>query len=54
MLDAVGSTPETIRDAVSRVLSQPSYRCAAERLRDEMVALPGPEHAVSLLERLAA
>ncbi|MFB9430168.1 glycosyltransferase [Streptoalloteichus tenebrarius] len=54
VLDAVGSTPETIRDAVSRVLSQPSYRCAAERLRDEMVALPGPEHAVSLLERLAA
>jgi hypothetical protein len=35
------------------VLGDPSFRRNAERLRDEMVALPGPEYAVALLERLA-
>ncbi len=47
-------TPEAIRAAVREVLAAPSYRANAERLRDEMAALPGPEHAVALLERLAA
>ena len=46
-------TPERARDAVLGVLGDPSYRRNAERLRDEMVALPGPEYAVALLERLA-
>jgi UDP:flavonoid glycosyltransferase YjiC (YdhE family) len=54
VLDAVRATPEEVREAVSEVLSNPSYRAAAERLRDETAALPGPEHAVALLERLAA
>ena len=40
--------------AVLAVLGAPSYRREAERLRDEIAALPGPEHAVALLERLAA
>jgi UDP:flavonoid glycosyltransferase YjiC (YdhE family) len=53
-LDAVTATPAGVRDAVSAVLAEPSYRRAAERLRDEIAALPGPEHAVTLLERLAA
>jgi UDP:flavonoid glycosyltransferase YjiC (YdhE family) len=35
------------------VLNDPTYRRAAERLRDEMAALPGPEYAIMLLERLA-
>lgn len=47
-------TPEAIRAAVRAVLADPTYRQSAERLRDEMVALPGPEYAVELLERLAA
>jgi UDP:flavonoid glycosyltransferase YjiC (YdhE family) len=46
--------PDDIRDAVSAVLSDPSYRIASERLRDELVPLPGPEHAAALVERLAA
>ncbi len=46
-------TPESARDAVLGVLGDPTYRRNAERLRDEMAALPGPEYAVELLERLA-
>jgi UDP:flavonoid glycosyltransferase YjiC (YdhE family) len=34
------------------LLSEPSYRAAAERMRNELAALPGPLHAVPLLERL--
>lgn len=44
---------ETARRAVLAVLGDPAYRAAAARLRAEMAALPGPEHAVALLERLA-
>jgi len=47
-------TPESIRDAVRRVLDTPGYRLKAEAIRDEMVLLPGPDHAAGLLERLAA
>ena len=46
-------TPEAIRDAVRTILADPSYRQRAEQIRDEMAALPGPEHAVALLEHLA-
>lgn len=46
-------TPEAIRAAVRTVLSDPSYRTNAERVRAEMTTLPGPEYAVTLLERLA-
>jgi MGT family glycosyltransferase len=53
-LDAVAATPEAIRAAVATVLENPGYRAAAERLRDEIAALPGPEHAVRLLEQLVA
>jgi MGT family glycosyltransferase len=45
-------TPETIRDSVRTVLRNPSYRSNAEQLRHEMSVLPGPEHAVALLQRL--
>ena len=34
------------------VLDDPAYRRCAERIRDEIAALPGPEHAVALLESL--
>jgi UDP:flavonoid glycosyltransferase YjiC (YdhE family) len=46
-------TPEAIREAALEVLRDTTYRRNAERLRDEMHALPGPEHVVTLLERLA-
>ena len=53
VLDAVRAAPEAIRESVSVVLSELSYRAAAERLRDEIAALPDPAHAVTLIERLA-
>jgi UDP:flavonoid glycosyltransferase YjiC (YdhE family) len=46
-------TPEAIRAAVRKVLAHPTYRQNAERVRDELAALPGPEYAVALLARLA-
>lgn len=51
-LDAIGSTPEDIRGAVVQALDEPTYRRAAERVREEGAALPGPEHAVNLIEAL--
>jgi UDP:flavonoid glycosyltransferase YjiC (YdhE family) len=54
VLDAIEADPDSVREAVSEVLSEPAYRSSAERIRDEIVALPGPEHAVALLEELAA
>ena len=47
-------TPEAIRGIVREVLGTPTYRRNAERLRDDMAALPGSAHAVHLLERLVA
>ncbi len=52
-LDPILATPDSIRAAVTAVLAEPSYRRAAGRVRDEFARLPGPEHAVALLERLA-
>ena len=46
-------TPEAIRNAVRDVSGDPGYRQSAQRLRDEMEHLPGPEPAVGWLERLA-
>jgi UDP:flavonoid glycosyltransferase YjiC (YdhE family) len=46
-------TPEAIRAAVRAVLDDPTYRANAEWVRDAMATLPGPEHAITLLERLA-
>ena len=51
-LDVVRATPETVRAAAETVLADSAYRAAATRLRDEAAALPPPEHAVALLERL--
>ncbi|HET9674460.1 MAG TPA: glycosyltransferase [Gaiellaceae bacterium] len=54
VLDPIAATPESVRDAVSTVLTDETYRAAAERMRDEIAALPGPDDAVTLLERLAS
>lgn len=53
VLDAVEATPEMIGEAVRVVLGDAGYREAAERLRDEMAALPGADYAVRLIEGLA-
>jgi UDP:flavonoid glycosyltransferase YjiC (YdhE family) len=47
------ATTESIREATLSVLADPSYRRAAERMRDEMAALAGPDEVLTLLERLA-
>ena len=52
VLDAVSATADDVVAAVTTVVTQPQYRHAAERLRDELAALPGAEHAVALLEGL--
>jgi UDP:flavonoid glycosyltransferase YjiC (YdhE family) len=54
VLDAGRVTAQAAGEAVSAVLADRAYRLAAERLRDEIAAQPGPEYAVMLLERLAA
>jgi MGT family glycosyltransferase len=51
-LDAVRADAKAIRDTVDGVLRSTSYRAAARAIRDEIAALPGPETAVPLLERL--
>ena len=51
-LDPLTASAEAIREAAIEVLTQPSFRLAAERLRDESAALPGPDHAIDLLQRL--
>jgi MGT family glycosyltransferase len=51
-LDAVQATPRSVREAVATILDNASYRLAAERIRDEIAALPGADEAVPLLERL--
>ena len=53
MIGPGNRTAGAIREAARRVLGEPSYRARAERVRDAMAALPGPEYAVELLERLA-
>jgi MGT family glycosyltransferase len=52
VLHAITATAEDVRDAAAKVLADPSYRQAAERLRDEIAAQPPAPYAVGLLERL--
>jgi UDP:flavonoid glycosyltransferase YjiC (YdhE family) len=52
-LDVSVIDPTATRAAVNDVLTDPVYRLNAQKLREEIEGLPGPEHAVTLLERLA-
>jgi UDP:flavonoid glycosyltransferase YjiC (YdhE family) len=54
VLDARRASPAEIREAVRTVLGEPAHRASARRIREEILGLPGPEHAVRLLRRLAA
>jgi UDP:flavonoid glycosyltransferase YjiC (YdhE family) len=52
-IDAAALTSAAVRQAASTVLGDPIFRRNARRLQAEIAALPGPDHAVDLLERLA-
>ena len=52
-IESAWRTPESIREATLNALRDPSYRRNAGRVRDQIAALPGPEHAANLLVRLA-
>jgi UDP:flavonoid glycosyltransferase YjiC (YdhE family) len=54
VLDAVRATPEMVGAAVTRVLADRGFRAAATRVREEIAALPEPDYAVTLLDRLAS
>lgn len=43
----------TIRDTVALLLNDPTYRAAADRVRDELLAQPTPADVVGVLEGLA-
>jgi UDP:flavonoid glycosyltransferase YjiC (YdhE family) len=49
VLDPLAATPEDIAAAVRRVLDEPSYRAAAGRVREELLALPSALEAVAAL-----
>jgi MGT family glycosyltransferase len=52
-LDERDATAQRIRGAVRATLDDDLYRRNANRLREEMLAMPGVEHGIELLERLA-
>jgi UDP:flavonoid glycosyltransferase YjiC (YdhE family) len=52
VLDPLDASPAAIRDAASAWLAAPAARRAAERLRDEIAALPEPADAVRRIEQL--
>lgn len=54
VLDPADDEPASLLAACRTALAEPSYRQAAERLRAELVAAPGPLEAVATLERVAA
>ena len=47
-------SPRSVRDRVRELLDNPEYRANSLRLREEAMALPGPERAVELLMGLAS
>ncbi|GHI97926.1 nucleotide disphospho-sugar-binding domain-containing protein [Streptomyces olivaceus] len=52
-LDAAGADAGGIGAAVTRVLTEPAWRVAAEKLREEMAEMPPPSAVVRSLEELA-
>lgn len=47
-------TARAVHDEVCLLLDDPTFRACAREMAGEMAAMPGPERAVPLLERLAA
>jgi UDP:flavonoid glycosyltransferase YjiC (YdhE family) len=54
VLDAQEVTPEGVRLAVSQLLNDEAARRNAERIRDEIRALPKPAQAIRWIEELVA
>ena len=54
VLEVTSLTADDVREAVTALLSDGAYRRAAQRLRDEIAGLPGPDHAVARLITLTA
>lgn len=52
-LDGDDATPDQIAEAVHAVLADPSYAARAHRLARALRAMPGPDGAAALLERVA-
>lgn len=52
VLNPVLATPTDIEFAARRVMIDPIYRQNAEHVQREIDALPGPDHALALLEQL--
>jgi UDP:flavonoid glycosyltransferase YjiC (YdhE family) len=52
VLDPFLATGTDVAAATAGVLAEASYRRNAERLRDEIDALPGPQQALRLVEEL--
>lgn len=51
-LDPITATPHDIHAAAADMLTDPTWRHAAERLRDELAALPNVTEALHRIERL--
>lgn len=52
VIDPDHRNPESIAHAARTVLADPRYRTSAAQVQAEMASLPGPQHAVELLEQL--
>jgi len=52
--DAEGLSAEELRGQLVRLLDEPSFATAADRLRHEILGLPSPNEVVPALERLTA
>jgi UDP:flavonoid glycosyltransferase YjiC (YdhE family) len=52
VFDAMRLTPDDVRDAVERLVREPSYRERAEEIRDEIRDLPSPSRIVPEIEAL--
>ena len=52
VVPAQEASPGRVRTAAAEVMADGMYRRNAARIRDEILALPGPDHAVALLEDL--
>jgi hypothetical protein len=54
MIRADEATGPAIRAGLLRILGEPAFRKKAERLRDDLRALPSPNDLVPQLEELTA
>jgi hypothetical protein len=53
MLD-ITSSPDTMRKQLSLVLGDPSFQAGADRIYQDLLAMPSPVDLVPVVERLTA